>query len=292
MTKTYSPLALFFLVLLTIIWGSSFILMKKSLVAFEPIQVASMRIFIAGMAFLPVVITQFKKLPKHYLKPLLFVGLFGNAIPAILFTTAQTQVSSATSGALNALTPVFTLVLGILFFKNKINKWQQIGVFIGLVGGLILVFSKNSINHGETNFWYAMLIVLATLCYGISVNINHNYLKELSPLVSVAFSIFMVALPYGFIMMYYNPLPQIQGPSGTTSFICVLTLALLGSALSSIIFFKLIQMTNAVFASSVTYLMPAIALFLGLYDGEFFGFWQVLGLVIVLLGIYFVNKKS
>jgi len=164
---------------LALIWGSSFIFMKRGLESFTDMQVAAFRIFISFIFLLPFAIQRLRKLKKRHIKSLLLVGFVGNGIPAFLFTKAQTQVSSSLAGMLNSMVPLFALVIGYIFYRVHAKNQNIFGVFLGLIGasGLVLV---NSSATFSTEGFYPLFIVLATICYAFSVNeIKQNRLQHL-----------------------------------------------------------------------------------------------------------------
>ncbi len=281
-----------FLVLaaLSLVWGSSFILIKKSLIVFSPTQVATLRIGISALAFLPVFIYQFRKVDWSRLKYFLVVGLFGSGLPAFFFAIAQTEISSSVTGILNSLTPLFTLFIGILFFKSQFAWAKMLGVFLGLMGAISLIL----LNAGSSevgNLWYALLVVFATACYGTSVNTVGTYLRDLSSVTisSVSFSLF--GLPALVYLLTTDFIPVMrQGAASWEALGYVSILALIGTVLASILFFKLVQWTNPLFSSTVTYLIPIVALGWGILDGEMVGFGHLIGMGLILAGIYLSRK--
>jgi len=281
------------LILLSLVWGTSFILIKKSLVAFSAIQVACLRMSFSALAFVPLILWQWRKVDWSKIWILLAVGLTGTALPAIFFSTAQTQISSSLTGILNSLTPLFTLVFGLLFFK-QVFSWSKVaGVFLGLAGASVLILLSN--NAGvEGNIWYALLIVLATICYGINGNIVGVYLKEMNPLIIAATSFGLVGIP-GFIYLFAgtNFLERMQVEEHAwASLGYVAILALVGTVAASVLFFRLIQWTSPLFGSTVAYLMPIIALLWGVVDGESIFIFHFFGMALILLGVYLSRKKS
>lgn len=278
------------ILLLAFIWGSSFILMKKGLVAYSSSEVAALRMVIAFLCFLPFILYNIKKVDKKYWKYLIIVGLFGNGIPAFLFTKAETGISSSLAGMLNSLVPLFTITLGVLFFKVPTNKLKFIGVFIGLIGAVMLI-TGNGFNIGESETSYSFYVIAATLCYAISVNTIKKYLQEVNSIVVSSFAFLFIGPPLliylfttDFVYTTFN------NPEATTALSYIFILSLFGTAFSLIIFNMLVKQTSALFASTVTYLIPVFAIMWGVLDGELINLIQVLGIVVILVGIYFVNK--
>lgn len=285
-------LSFIIIIFLALVWGSAFILMKRGLEAFSPFQVASLRLVIAGLFLSPYVIIKLKELPKSSIKYFLLVGIIGNGIPAFLFTVAQTKLSSSIAGALNSLTPLFTLIISVLIFKNQPGLFRIFGVIMGLAGALILIFFKENSSF-NTDSEYGMLLILATLFYGISVNTIREKLKAFSPILIGSVPLFFISIPAMGILFNTEFLEVLNShPKAWSSFGYICILAIVGTSISVIIFSKLIQMTSAVFASSTTYLVPVVALAWGFLDGETISFAQWIGMIGILAGIYLINKKT
>lgn len=280
------------LILLGFIWGSSFILMKKGLLIYSHDEVAALRIGISYLVLLPFSIHYLKKIPKKNVKHLLVVGIFGSGIPAFLFTIAETQLSSALAGMLNSLTPFFTLLLGALIFKVTVQKEKTIGVIIGLIGAIVLVTS-NGININNNQLSYSFFVVAATICYSISVNTIKKHLQEVHSVAITSISFLFIGIPaiiYLFTTNFVATTASNAGASLAIFYIAIL--AIFGTALSIIIFNNIIKHTSAVFASTVTYLIPIFAIFWGVVDGEIINFLQIIAIGVILIGIYFINKKK
>ncbi len=281
----------FILLMLSFIWGSSFILMKRGLEVFSPVQVGAYRLSIAGLALLPIVIKNWGPFLKSKLKYFAIVGMIGNGIPAFLFSTAQTKLNSSTAGALNALTPLFTLLIGVWLFQNKLTLSKTLGVIIGLLGALILIRLRAN-GLAEPHWAYGLLIVVATIMYGTSVNTVGKYLRDVRPIVTAAVPLVLAATPSVILLFSTDFVIRLQEqPDAWRALGYISILGLLGSAASLVAFNKLIQITSPIFASTTTYLMPIVALFWGLLDGEALGWPQFLGMVSILVGIWLVNRK-
>jgi len=280
------------LLLLSFVWGSSFILIKKSLIAFDPVEVGALRVFITFLAFLPVIYYHRKKINWGDWKKFLAVGIMGSALPSVLFAIAQTEVSSSIAGVLNSITPVFTLIIGVILFKQKTKKNQVIGVAFGFIGALLLLLGDQS-NDTSSNLFYGMLVVLATICYAYNVNAIKAWVENTSPIIISAVSFSMLG-PLGALYLFSTTFIEhlTTNEYGWYSLGAVLFLALVGTALSTILFFKLIQDTDAIFGSSVAFVIPIFAVLWGLFDGESFYLIQVLGMLLVLLGIYLIRDKK
>ncbi|MFT6112763.1 MAG: drug/metabolite transporter (DMT)-like permease [Bacteroidia bacterium] len=277
-----------FLGLLALIWGSSFILMKEGLKHFSSYQVAAMRIGFAGVALIPFVNWRKVVIRSGDLKYFIISGFLGSALPAFLFTAAQTKISSSLAGALNGLTPLFALLVGVLFIGIKVNKLKIYGVICGLLGAFFLVIGK-SINF---DIGYTSLAVLASLCYGINVNIIKQKLNDYPPLLVAALPLAMISLLGVGVMLYNGFNFDIYNTQHIKSLGAILLLAILGTSLSLVMFNRLIQQTNTVFATSVTYLIPIVALFWGFLAGEDIHWTQLAGLLSILVAIWLIRKDK
>ncbi len=288
-----SPLAWLYLILLSLIWGSSFILMKEGLIVFTSDEVAALRISIAFLVLLPFLFKHFKSVDfKKDWFGLALSGVFGNLLPAFLFTKAETQISSSLTGMLNALTPLFTIVFGILIFKSKVNRFQIIGVAIGLIGALCLLGFSGGTEESK-NINYSLLVVLATISYAISVNSIKKYLSHVNSVAAALWS-FIIIGPIALVYLFANTdfhshLNQNRGGYSALGFIILL--AVFGTAIALILFNSLIKLTGSVFASTCTYLIPIVAIGWGLLDGETVTIVQFFAMGVVILGVWLINKK-
>lgn len=290
MKKEDKFLRWFYLGLLAFIWGSSFILMKRGLVSFSANQVASIRMFVSFIFLFPLVISRLKEVKKEHYKYIFASGILGNGIPAFLFANAQTHVASAMAGMLNSLTPVFVVIVGSLFFGSVFKKSHISGVIIGLAGalGLILINANGQLN--SSNNWFGFLIVLACVCYSFSVNIIRKYLFSVDALLITGFALFAAGIPCGIFLFNTDFIDRFNTePNAWISFWYIVTLSLFGTALSTIVFNKLIKISNALYAASVTYLIPMVALFWGEFDGESLGILHIIAMLGILLGVYLIN---
>lgn len=260
-TNNTPPLSAWLLLgLLALIWGSSFLLIKKGLLAFGPMEVGALRISSAGLVLAPFIARRLNKITrKHWLK-LASVGLVGSLIPAFMFAIAQTQLASGVTGVLNALTPIATLVIGALFFHQKARLAQVIGVAIGLFGTLLLVTASA---NGSWDFnLYALLVLAATVCYGLNLNLIKHKISDLSPLTITGISLLMAAVPATIYLFAGTEfITQVQQPGAMLSLLSVLALGIAGTAGALVIFNHVVQLTNTVFTSSVTYLIPIVLLY-------------------------------
>jgi drug/metabolite transporter (DMT)-like permease len=277
------------LIFLAIIWGSSFILMKRGLEVYSYTQVAALRLFIAFLSLLPFIFRAFKKVAKKHWGPIIITAFLGNGIPAFLFTKAQTHLDSSFVGILNSLTPLFTLLLAIYFFKSRPTKTNILGIIIGLTGAFMLS-SSNLDGVFAINF-YTILVVLATLFYAISVNVIRKYLADLDAISISALAFLFIGPASGIYVFSSDFMPFLNTDRGISALLYIAILAVIGTSLAVVIFNKLIKDSSAIFASSVTYLIPIVAIFWGVLDGENILFWHIFGTAIILCGVYLVNKK-
>ena len=278
------------LILLAFIWGSSFILMKKGLEEYNHTTVAALRVTIASIFLLPFAFKYFASIEKKHWKYIIISGILGNGIPAFLFTLAQTKIPSSISGILNSLTPIFALIIGVLIFKRKTNYSNIAGVLIGLSGAIGLILSEG-INLKNSNLSYSIFIIIATICYAFTVNIIKTYLKEVNSIAITALAFLSIG-PITMIYLIFGT-SFFQNLGHTVSFLPLFQisiLAIVGTALSVILFNILIKKVSTLFATSVTYLIPAFAIIWGVIDGESITFIHIICLSITLLGIYFINK--
>lgn len=272
---------------LSLIWGTSYILIKKSLVVYSPVEVACLRLSISTLAFLPFAWRRRHRVRRNQLGLLLAIGLTGTALPAFLFSIAQTRVSSAMAGTLNSLTPLFTLLIGMAFFSARPGPARIIGVIIGLAGALCLILFGTQLRVDD-NLWYGLLIVAATLCYATSTNLVGYFVRELSSLTISAVSFSLVGLPALVWLLAGSDFTTVLAtdPGAWKALGYVAFLALFSTVLASVIFFRLIQETNPVFGSTVSYFVPAVALGWGIADGELISLVHLLGLGLILGGVY------
>ncbi|GAB4248961.1 MAG: DMT family transporter [Vicingaceae bacterium] len=280
------------LLLLAFVWGSSFILMKKGLIVYNYTQLATLRMGIAFISLLPFSIYFFKHLNKKNWVYILMVGLFGNGIPAYLFTKAQTNLSSSLTGMLNSMVPLFTLIVGVIIFKNSPSKNKIIGVLIGLIGAAGII-GFNGIDLSNGSFYYSFYVIAATICYAISVNIIKFKLQEINPVAITSLAFLFIGIPitaYALIDGSILETTKIHKDS-ISALSYIIILAVFGTGYAVLLFNFLIKKSSAIFAASVTYIIPFVALMWGLVDGETINFIQLISLVIIITGIYIVNKN-
>lgn len=279
------------LLVLSVIWGSSFILIKKSLEHFSPYQVGALRVLIAGIMLLPLAIPNFSKFPKKNLKWLLLAGITGNFIPMFLFPIAETEVSSSIAGIINSMMPIFVIIVGALFWKFKTTKQQLIGVFISFTGACILALS----GHGGAGikFFPIFLLLLATLMYAVSTTTVKSKLSHIPAKVLSAFVFsYVLLLPSliallltGFFQNFHGTKDEFVGLG------YVSLLSVFGTGLAMMMNYRLLNISTPLFASTVTLLMPIVAVVWGVLDGEKLSLMQGLGGIIILAGLIFLRTK-
>jgi drug/metabolite transporter (DMT)-like permease len=274
---------------LSLIWGGSFILIKNGLTVFSAGQVGALRMVVATLIFSPLTITVYKQIPSDKWKYVAISGIVGNLLPSFLFAFAQTSLSSSITGILNALTPMFTLLIGIILFKSPLKIWQILGLLLGFAGACGLSLLKTDGSLGTINF-YVFLVLLATLCYGISINVVRQYLGGIKPIYVAACSLTTTS-PFALAYLFTTDLPNFAQPVASTAIYSIIILGVFGSAFALILFNKLVQISSAVQASLTTYLIPIVALFWGWFDGETVTVWHFAGMALIISGVYVVNRK-
>ena len=282
------------LVLLALVWGSSFILIKKGLRALAADEVGALRILSASVFLLPVAIFQLRLLKKRHFYLLLIIGMTGSFVPAFLFAKAQTQLDSSVAGILNALTPLFTIVVGYIFFKQKLNKSTFSGLILGFTGTAFLMFSGSSSQLAEINF-YALYVILATVFYAINLNIIKYKIPELPSITITSVSLLFVgpvALLYLYLATPFFSTFSLVNTDYVWSVGAIVVLGVVGTALALIIFNHLVKLTHPVFTSSVTYLIPVVAVIWGIIDNEKLYLLDYVGLMAVVSGVYLANKEK
>ena len=279
-----------YLTVLALIWGSSFILIKKGLIGLTAFQLGSLRIIFAALFLLIIGFKSLIKIPKQQWKFVALTSIFGTFIPAYLFAIAETEIDSSITAILNSLTPLNTLILGAAFFGITFRRSQILGVIIGLLGSLLLVFN-GAVNHPEQNYYYAILVLIASICYAVNVNLIKRFLPDLSPLSITAGNFAVLLVPASLILFFTGFFDAIHVVEVQHSLLFILVLGVLGTGIANIIFFKLIQISSPVFATSVTYLIPIVAFFWGLLDNEMLTFVQFIGAFVILIGVYLSAKK-
>ena len=289
----------FILILLALIWGSSFILMKKAMYTefgvpiYSDVQVGSMRMLFASLALLPFGIRALRKIKS--LKTVIMlslVGFCGNFFPAFLFTYSETGISSGFAGMLNSFTPIFALMIGLVIFKQRLTKNQLIGVIIGTIGVVLLMLAGKDVSI--TGSWsHIIAVVIATFCYAISLNTIKHALPDLKSFDITALSFSFIMIPSAIITLLTGSWETtISDPNANTGLLYLMILSLLGTAFAVAIFTHLVNLSSVIFASSVTYLIPIVAVLIGLAFNERIGIWQITSMLVVLSGVFIANYKA
>lgn len=281
-----------YLIVLSIIWGSSYILIKKSLIGLSPLQLGGLRVVFTTITLLIIGYSTIKDVPKNKWKWIILTGYIGSFFPSFLFAFAQTEIDSGVTAILNSLTPLATLFIGLFFFKLIINKRQVAGILIGLIGSGFLVTESSSVNPDQ-NYFFAGLIVMASTLYAISLNMLKAHLQDVSP-VAIALGNFLCILPPSILVLIFSGFETVDLKSEEfqNSIIFVIILSIIGSAFAKIVFNKLVQISSPIFSSSITYTLPIVALLWGVLDGETMNVKQILATLIIFIGVYLSNKKS
>tara|TARA_B100000029_G_scaffold511133_1_gene604323 strand:- start:475 stop:1353 length:879 start_codon:yes stop_codon:yes gene_type:complete len=291
--KNKNVIAWSLLLLLAIIWGSSPILIKKALITLDPFEIGALRLTLASFVLLPFLAKNLKEIRKKDYVILFISGIVGNVLPYFLYPIAQTRIDSATSGVLTSLTPLFALIIGVLFYKLKATKKNIVGLIIGFIGTVLLImFSSQS--DGLNIDFYGLFVVLATLLYGINLNLVKYHLYHLKPITITSFSIVSILPITVYILLSSTPfLTHFYNFSNySLEFGYVFILGVLGTSIATIIFYNLIKIKDTVFASMVTYLMPLVAILFGVIDGEVINAIQMFGMALIMIGVFINGEKS
>lgn len=281
----------FLLSFLALTWGSSFILIKRALVGFSPFQIGAFRVSLSGLLLLFIAYPALRKITKRDFFWIALTGFFGNFVPMFLFPLAQQRVNSSLAGILDSLVPAFVLIFSFLFFGIKSKGIQIFGVIVGFVGVVLLIYFSDQ--HTENSqIGYALLVILATACYAIPPMIIKEKLQDYPSIALSAcvFSIWMI--PSLFILLFTGFFTISYTPQTLASLGYLSILTVVGTALAIILYYRLIQNTSSVFASSVTLLLPLVAVGWGLFDQEKFTIGHIIGGILILLGIYMIQERK
>jgi len=282
-----------YLFVLAVIWGSSFILIKKALLGLTPYQLGALRIIITGLFLFALGFKTIKTIKTSDWKWLIISGVLGSFIPAFFFAIAETQIDSAVVSVLNSLVPLNTILLGFAIFKIASTKRQVLGVIIGFIGTTILILKGAHLNPSQ-NYWYAIFVILSTLMYATNVNIIKRYLQHVKPLTIASGSFVGIVVPAVIVLLFTDFFSEntFSHPDFKMAMGYIVILSFFGTAIAKILFNKLVQMSTPVFASSVTFVMPIVALMWGFIDGESFSWLQGVASIIILCGVYLSHKKQ
>lgn len=281
-----------YLIALSLVWGSSFILMKKALIGLTPIQLGALRMLIAGFFLLLVGFKSLKQIKKKHYKHIVSTALLGTFFPVFLFAFAVQGIDSSIVSILNSLTPFNTLLVGVVSFGFLFKKKQLLGVFIGLLGTVILILNGASLNPNQ-NYWFSILIIIASIGYALNVNIVKKYLSDISAFSIVAGNFLLLLIPALLVLLSTGFFQEFQFDNkGLTSIGYISVLAIFGTGIAKVFYNKMVHIATPIFASSVTYLIPIVAVFWGVLDGEKLSVMQLLAGVVILLGVYLLNKSK
>lgn len=279
------------LIVLTLIWGSSFILIKKGLEHFDPYQVGALRVLIAGVLLSPLAIIHRKKFPRKRIKWLVLAAFSGNFIPMFLFPIAETQISSSVAGIINSMMPIFVIIVGGLFWKSATTGRQILGVSISFSGACLLMLGS----QGETGikFFPILLLLIATFLYAISMTTVKAKLNDISSQVLSGFVFFYVLfLPSLLALISTGFFGEFKGTSSEFLGLgYVSLLSIFGTGLAMLLNYRLLKISSPLFASTVTLLMPIVAVIWGVLDGERLTAIQFTGGLIIIGGLIFLRSK-
>ncbi|WP_375241165.1 DMT family transporter [Polaribacter sp.] len=282
-----------YLTLLSLVWGSSFILMKKALLGVTPIQLGALRMIFTSIFLLLVAFPSLKKIKKKHYKYIIFTSIAGTFVPGFLFAFAITTIDSSIVSILNSLTPFNTLIFGAIVFGFGFKRTQLYGILIGLIGTLILILKGAALNPDQ-NYWYAFLIIIASIGYAFNANMVKKYLNDLNALSIVTGNFLLLIVP-AFIVLNFTDFFKnfdFNNKILMQSLGYLAILSIVGTGIAKTIYNKLVHISDPVFSSSVTYLIPLVAIFWGVLDGEKLSPLQIFAGVIILFGVYLVNKKK
>jgi drug/metabolite transporter (DMT)-like permease len=282
-----------YLIALSLIWGSSFILIKKSLIGLSPLQVGSLRIVFSSIIIFLIAFNKIKTIQKDKWRWIAVSAVIGTFFPAFLFAFAETQIDSAVAAILNSLVPMNTVLIGLAVFKISTTKTQSVGVIIGFIGTSVLIISGSDLNPDQ-NYLYSGLVIICSILYATNVNLIKKYLYDVNAVAIAAGQFFVIFVP-SIIVLVYSGFFDLEFRNNDLlydSLLYVLLLSFFGTAMAKILFNKLIQISSPVFASSVTYSMLIVSVLWGILDGELFNINQAVATILIIIGVYLSNKKK
>ncbi|CAM1343170.1 DMT family transporter [Tenacibaculum aestuarii] len=281
-----------FLIVLSLVWGSSFILMKKALIGLTPVQVGALRMLISAVFLLLIGFRSIRKIEKRHWKYIVITAALGTFFPVFLFAFAINGIDSSIAAILNSLTPFNTFMFGALVFGFAFKKKQLIGILVGLIGTLVLILKGAELNPNQ-NYWYALLVIIASVGYAFNVNMIKKYLSDLDALAITTGHFLLLSVPALLVLTFSGFFSTFEvTPITTSSLGYVAVLAIFGTGIAKVLFNKLIHISSPVFSSSVTYVIPVVAVMWGVIDGEKLSFIQFFAGGIILLGVWLVNKAK
>lgn len=281
-----------YLILLSLVWGSSFILMKKALIGLTPIQLGALRILIASLFLLLIGFKSLREIKKRHYKYIVLTALLGTFFPVFLFAYAVNGIDSSITSILNSLTPFNTFIVGALAFGFTFKKQQLLGIIIGLIGTVLLILKGADLNPDQ-NYWFSILVVIASVGYAFNVNIVKKHLHDISALSIVAGNFLLLVIPAFVVLCFTDFFSTFEyTETKLTALGYITVLAVLGTGIAKVFYNKMVHLASPIFASSVTYLIPIVAIFWGALDGEKLSLLQLFAGIIILFGVYLVNKKK
>lgn len=283
-----------FLIILSIIWGSSFILMKIALDnGITPLQLGALRIVFTAIFLLVIGFKYIKLIKRQEWKWIIITSVLGTFIPVFMFAFAESEIDSSIASILNSLTPLNTLMFGSLVFNISFSRRQALGVIIGLLGTLLLIFFSADVNP-QQNYFYAIFVIVASICYAFNVNIIKRHLQNLNAMSIAVGNFIVIVIPSVIILLFTDFFNQDISSNSliTEAVLCIIILAVFGTGIAKVIFNRLVQIATPIFASSVTYIIPIIALYLGVLYGEKINVLQLIATCIILFGVFLANRKK
>ena len=282
----------FYLTLLSLVWGSSFILMKKALTGVSPMQLGALRMIITALFLALIGFKRLHMIQTKQWRYIAYTAFLGTFLPGFLFAYAVQVIDSAIVAILNSFTPFNTLVFGALFFGFAFKKQQFIGILIGLAGTLILIL-EGAVLNPDQNYWFALLIIIASVGYAFNVNIVKKHLQDLDALAITTGNFLLLLIPAIIVLVCTDFFTEFEASqTGLEALGYISILSIVGTGIAKTMFNKLVQISNPVFSSSVTYLIPIVAIFWGVFDNEKLSLIQVVAGFLILFGVYLVNKKK
>ena len=281
-----------YLLTLALVWGSSFILMKKALLGVTPVQLGAIRMLFSAVFILLIGFKTIRKIQKKHWKYIFITSLLGTFFPIFLFSFAVKGIDSSIVSILNSFTPLNAFLVGVFFFGLGFNRKQLFGISIGLIGALILIL-KGALLNPNQNYWFALLVIIASMGYAVNVNLLKKYLSDLNALaITVGHFIFLI-IPATLVLVFTGFFSEFSSSDTEISALgYILVLSIFGTGLAKVLFNRLIQISSPVFSTSVTYLIPIVAIAWGVFDGEQLGLVQLFAGGIILLGVYLVNRAK
>lgn len=266
-------------------------MIKKGLTAFSAVELASLRITISFLVSLPFAVQGIRQVPREKYLPIFLIGLFGSGAPAFLFALSMTKTGSAVNGIINSLSPLWTLVIGYFLFKIAISAQKALGVLVGFAGAVVLVLGKENADF-TIDIMYGLLPVIATFCYGMSTNLTKQKLQNQNPIYTTSIAMCMIGIPALIVFSNTGAPEKIMSGSVYSALLSVVMLSVFGTLIAWMLFYRLVQRTDALFAASVTYLIPVVAISWGLLDGEWLSAIQIGGMALILTGVYFTTWQK